>query len=70
MLSLADKRLAALGIVDPVPLRTAMHAAALGTRTVWPSLLSAVATEEWLEAVESAPRTAWTRTAEQPAGEQ
>ncbi|WP_308027046.1 albusnodin/ikarugamycin family macrolactam cyclase [Streptomyces olivaceus] len=70
VLGLADKRLAALGIIAPVPLTKAMHAAALGARTVWPSLLSAVATEEWLEAVENTPKTTWTRTAVPPAGAQ
>jgi asparagine synthase (glutamine-hydrolysing) len=60
LLALADGRLADRGIVDPAPLRAALHAAALGARTIWPPLLSAVAAESWLGAVETAARTAWT----------
>jgi asparagine synthase (glutamine-hydrolysing) len=60
LLALADGRLASMGLVNPVPLREAMHAAALGARTIWPPLLSAVAAESWLGAVETAARTAWT----------
>ncbi|MFF8815542.1 albusnodin/ikarugamycin family macrolactam cyclase [Streptomyces pactum] len=68
VIGLADGRLAALGIVNPVPLRAAIHAAALGAQTVWPPLLAAVSAEAWLEAVERAPGTVWTQTPAAPAG--
>ncbi|MEI5099338.1 albusnodin/ikarugamycin family macrolactam cyclase [Streptomyces sp. PmtG] len=68
VLGLADGRLAALGLIDPVPLRAAIHAAALGAETVWPPLLSALAAEVWLEAVERGPWPEWTQTAPTPAG--
>ncbi len=64
----AEGRLAAMGIINPVPLRAAIHAAALGAQTVWPPLLSAIATEAWLEAVESTSATEWKWTAPTPAG--
>ncbi|MFF4602107.1 albusnodin/ikarugamycin family macrolactam cyclase [Streptomyces sp. NPDC001339] len=59
LLTLADGRLAARGLVSPGPLRAAMHAAALGARTIWPPLLSAIAAESWLEAIDRSPRTEW-----------
>ncbi|MEW1610633.1 MULTISPECIES: albusnodin/ikarugamycin family macrolactam cyclase [unclassified Streptomyces] len=68
VLGLADGRLAALGLVNPVPLRATVHAAALGAETIWPPLLSALAAEAWLEAVERASGTEWTYTAPTPAG--
>ncbi|WP_079023367.1 albusnodin/ikarugamycin family macrolactam cyclase [Streptomyces odonnellii] len=68
VLGLADGRLASLGIINPEPLRATMHAAALGARTVWPPLLSALAAEAWLEAVEGAPGTEWKEPATAPAG--
>ncbi len=68
VLGLADGRLAALGLVNPAPLRATVHAAALGAETVWPPLLSVLAAEAWLEAVERAPGTEWTRNAPTPAG--
>lgn len=68
VLGLADGRLAALGLVNPVPLRATVHAAALGAETIWPPLLSALAAEAWLDAVERAPGTEWTQTASSPAG--
>ncbi|MFE6689657.1 albusnodin/ikarugamycin family macrolactam cyclase [Streptomyces sp. NPDC057743] len=61
LLTLADGRLAAIGLVNPDPLRATMHAAALGARTVWPPLLSAIAAEAWLEAVDRGPRTEWAK---------
>ncbi|MFZ4236536.1 albusnodin/ikarugamycin family macrolactam cyclase [Streptomyces sp. CMSTAAHL-2] len=60
VLGLTDGRLAAMRVIDPVPLRAAVHAAALGVQTVWPSLLSVLAAEMWLEAVENTPSTRWT----------
>ncbi|MGC0417528.1 asparagine synthase (glutamine-hydrolyzing) [Embleya sp. AB8] len=59
LLALADGRLAGMGLVDPGPLRAAMHAAGLGARTVWPPLLSAFAAECWLDAVGRAERIRW-----------
>jgi asparagine synthase (glutamine-hydrolysing) len=59
LLALADGRLSAMGLVNPAPLRAAVHAAALGAPTIWPPLLSAVAAESWLAAVESAAQTQW-----------
>ncbi|MFT2017374.1 albusnodin/ikarugamycin family macrolactam cyclase [Streptomyces sp. 796.1] len=67
VLGLADGRLAALGIVDPVPLRATVHAAALGAETIWPPLLSVLAAEAWLEAIEHTPGVEWTQTAPSPA---
>ncbi|MER6528943.1 albusnodin/ikarugamycin family macrolactam cyclase [Streptomyces sp. NPDC001508] len=66
VLELADGRLAAMGIIDPVPLRATVHAAALGAQTVWPPLLSVLAAEMWLEAIENTSATEWTTAA--PAG--
>lgn len=68
VLGLADGRLASLGIINPAPLRATMHAAALGARTVWPPVLSALAAEAWLEAVESAPGTGWEEPVSAPEG--
>ncbi|MGK5533309.1 albusnodin/ikarugamycin family macrolactam cyclase [Streptomyces sp. URMC 129] len=60
VLRLADGRLAALGIIDPAPLRATIHAACLGAQTIWPPLLSVLAAEEWLEAMDTEPSTTWT----------
>ncbi|MBC3987810.1 albusnodin/ikarugamycin family macrolactam cyclase [Streptomyces sp. AC563] len=68
VLGLVDGRLAALGLINPVPLRATVHAAALGAETIWPPLLSALAAEAWLEAVEHSPGTEWTHAAPTPAG--
>ncbi|MEU3060626.1 albusnodin/ikarugamycin family macrolactam cyclase [Streptomyces subrutilus] len=68
VLGLADGRLAALGLVKPEPLRATVHAAALGAETIWPPMLSALAAEAWLEAVERSPGTEWTHAAATPAG--
>ncbi|MEU6486757.1 albusnodin/ikarugamycin family macrolactam cyclase [Streptomyces sp. NPDC046887] len=68
VLGLADGRLAALGLVTPPPLRATVHAAALGAATTWPPLLSALAAEAWLEAVERTPGTEWTQTTPTPPG--
>ncbi|MFI1183111.1 albusnodin/ikarugamycin family macrolactam cyclase [Streptomyces sp. NPDC020799] len=59
LLSMAGGRLADLGLVDPLPLRAAIHGAALGAKTVWPPLLSALAAEMWLEVVETTPPVTW-----------
>ncbi|MGW7572540.1 albusnodin/ikarugamycin family macrolactam cyclase [Streptomyces sp. NPDC054765] len=68
VLDLADGRLAARGLIDPGPLRATVHAAALGAETIWPPLLSTLAAEAWLEAVENSPAVEWTTPA--PAGTQ
>lgn len=66
LLDLADGRLAALGLIDPAPLRATLHAAALGAETLWAALLPTLNAEAWLAAVESAPPVEWTTPA--PAG--
>ncbi|MET9148337.1 albusnodin/ikarugamycin family macrolactam cyclase [Streptomyces sp. NPDC004042] len=66
-LTLSDGRLASLGLIDPAPLRAALHSASLGVESVWPPLLAAVSAETWLEAVERTPGTKWTNTAPAPA---
>ncbi|MGW3569091.1 albusnodin/ikarugamycin family macrolactam cyclase [Streptomyces sp. NPDC000941] len=64
VLDLAGGRLAALGLIDPSPLRATVHAAALGAETIWASLLPTLGAEAWLEAVESAPAIEWTTPAQ------
>ncbi|GHB32485.1 albusnodin/ikarugamycin family macrolactam cyclase [Streptomyces chryseus] len=64
LLALADGRLAGLGLIDPGPLRAALHGVALGAKSVWPPLLAALAAEMWMAAVESDKPVAWV-----PAGE-
>ncbi|GAU70654.1 hypothetical protein SSP35_21_00490 [Streptomyces sp. NBRC 110611] len=59
VLALADARLAGMGLIDPAPLRAAVHGVALGADTIWPSLLTVMSAEMWLEAVETAPATSW-----------
>lgn len=68
VLASTDGRLSAEGVINPVPLRAAIHAAALGAPTVWPPLLAALAAEAWLEAVENSPGTRWQETATSPGG--
>ncbi|GAA0411764.1 albusnodin/ikarugamycin family macrolactam cyclase [Streptomyces luteireticuli] len=68
VLGLSDGRLASLGLINPAPLRAAIHAAALGAQTVWPPLLAALAAEAWLQAVERTPGTEWEERAPAPAG--
>ncbi|MGW0712340.1 albusnodin/ikarugamycin family macrolactam cyclase [Streptomyces sp. NPDC002643] len=63
VLGLADGRLAAMGIIDPAPLRATLHAAALGAQTVWPPVLCALATEMWLEAIDNMAVTEWSTPA-------
>ncbi|RDG36877.1 albusnodin/ikarugamycin family macrolactam cyclase [Streptomyces corynorhini] len=59
VLDRVDGRLSGLGIIDPVPLRESVHAAALGAETVWAALLPVLAAESWWEAVVSAPSITW-----------
>ncbi|MFI7356143.1 albusnodin/ikarugamycin family macrolactam cyclase [Streptomyces avidinii] len=59
LLTLADGRLAAAGLIDPGPLRTALHGVALGARAVWPPLLAALTAEMWLGAIESEKPVRW-----------
>ncbi|MFI6350512.1 albusnodin/ikarugamycin family macrolactam cyclase [Streptomyces sp. NPDC050560] len=63
-LELADGRLAALGLVAPSPLRTAIHTASLGAETAWPALLPTLNAELWLAAVERTPAPVWHDRAE------
>jgi asparagine synthase (glutamine-hydrolysing) len=60
LLDLADGRLAALGLIDPAPLRATLRAAALGAETLWAALLPTLNAEAWLAAVETAPPVEWT----------
>lgn len=59
LLALADGRLAGMGLIDPGPLRAAIHAVALGARAVWPPLLAALVAEMWLGAVEDEKPLEW-----------
>jgi asparagine synthase (glutamine-hydrolysing) len=68
VLDLTDGHLAALGIIDPDPLRATVHAAALGAQTQWPPLLATLAAEAWIRAADGAASTTWTMPA--PAGAQ
>lgn len=58
-LTLADGRLAQLGLIRPEPLRAALNAAALGAETAWPMLLPALNAELWLAAVERGALPEW-----------
>ncbi|MFD8545000.1 albusnodin/ikarugamycin family macrolactam cyclase [Streptomyces sp. NPDC059649] len=64
VISLADGRLAGLGLVEPAPLRAALHAAALGAKTAWPALLPVLNAEMWLAAIERSPSIEWHGIAE------
>jgi asparagine synthase (glutamine-hydrolysing) len=59
MLGLADGRLAALGLIDPGQLRTAIRSAAAGLPAVFGLLEPALAAETWLRSLEAAPAPAW-----------
>ncbi|MFF3256432.1 albusnodin/ikarugamycin family macrolactam cyclase [Actinacidiphila glaucinigra] len=63
LLSLADGRLAELGLIDPEPLRDALRRVALGVESVWPPILAALAAEMWLRAADATTPTAWTTLA-------
>ncbi|MFI6286732.1 asparagine synthase-related protein [Streptomyces sp. NPDC051018] len=54
-----DGRLAARGLIDPAPLRTTVHAAALGAETIWAMLLPTLAVEAWLDSIENTPAIRW-----------
>jgi asparagine synthase (glutamine-hydrolysing) len=64
LLALADGRLAGLGLIEPGPLRAAMHAAALGAETAWPALLPTLNAELWLAVAETTPTPRWYTCAE------
>ncbi|MFI8942710.1 albusnodin/ikarugamycin family macrolactam cyclase [Streptomyces syringium] len=64
VLSLSEGRLAAMGLVDPGPLRATIRGVVLGVKTVWPPLLAALGAEMWLEAIEAAPSVAWSPVVE------
>jgi asparagine synthase (glutamine-hydrolysing) len=63
LLGLADGRLAALGLVDPLRLRAAIRNAAVGLPTAFGQLEPVLAAESWLRAVASAPAYAWAGSA-------
>jgi asparagine synthase (glutamine-hydrolysing) len=60
LLGLADGHLAALGLIDPGQLRTAIRNAAAGLPTPFGLLEPVLAAESWLRAVATAPAEAWT----------
>ncbi|AJT67460.3 hypothetical protein T261_5844 [Streptomyces lydicus] len=68
LLDLADGRLAALGLISPAPLRTAIHTAALGAETIWASLLPTLAAEQWLDTIDRTPAPLWHTPTSAPAG--
>lgn len=60
LLDFADGHLAALGLIDPRQLRTAIRNAAAGLPTPFGLLEPVLAAESWLRAVATAPAEAWT----------
>ncbi|MFF7300808.1 albusnodin/ikarugamycin family macrolactam cyclase [Streptomyces sp. NPDC008265] len=64
LLASTDGHLAAAGLIDPGPLRSALHSVALGARSVWPPLLAALVAEMWMAAIESAAPVGWVPVAE------
>ncbi|PJN40713.1 asparagine synthase [Streptomyces sp. CB02959] len=67
-LDLSDGRLAARGLIDPAPLRTTLHAAAMGAETNWSMLLPTLAAEQWLATIDHTPAVRWDTTAPAPVG--
>ncbi|MEU7638780.1 hypothetical protein AB0C11_22195, partial [Streptomyces sp. NPDC039016] len=61
-------RLAARGLIDPAPLRTTLHAAAMGAETNWSMLLPTLAAEQWLATIDHTPAVRWDTTAPAPVG--
>lgn len=61
LLGLADGHLAALGLIDPARLRTAIRHAAAGLPAEFGLFEPGLAAETWLRADAAAPRSAWTR---------
>ena len=61
LLDLADGHLAALGLIDPRPLRIALRSAAAGLPAPFGLLEPALAAESWLRAISGAPPPAWER---------
>ncbi|MFF4227415.1 albusnodin/ikarugamycin family macrolactam cyclase [Streptomyces abikoensis] len=59
LLDQTDRRLAALGLINPAPLRTALHHAALGVETPWATMLRTLAAEAWLATLDTVPSSAW-----------
>ncbi|MEU8550548.1 albusnodin/ikarugamycin family macrolactam cyclase [Streptomyces roseoverticillatus] len=59
LLDQTDRHLAALGLINPALLRTALHHAALGVETPWATLLRTLAAEAWLATLEATPDGAW-----------
>ena len=59
VLGLADGHLAALGLIDPRQLRTAIRHAAAGLPAVFGLLEPVLAAETWLRSLATAPAPAW-----------
>ncbi|WP_438488322.1 albusnodin/ikarugamycin family macrolactam cyclase [Streptomyces sp. S186] len=68
VLDLTDGHLAARGLINPVPLRTTLHAAAMGAQTNWPTLLATLAAEQWLATINRTPAVRWHTTTPAPVG--
>lgn len=49
-------------MVDPVKLRSTVHAAALGARVPWAHLLTTLGAHLWWAALEEAPTPRWSVT--------
>ncbi|WP_370424350.1 albusnodin/ikarugamycin family macrolactam cyclase (plasmid) [Streptomyces sp. QH1-20] len=59
LLDQTDGRLAALNLINPAQLRTALRHAALGVETPWATLLRTLAAETWLGVAETALDCGW-----------
>ncbi|MFB0629236.1 albusnodin/ikarugamycin family macrolactam cyclase [Streptomyces sp. AB3(2024)] len=64
LLALADGQLAERGLIDPGPLRAAIHRLALGVESVWPPILAALTAEMRLGAVAAPTPTVWAPVSE------
>ncbi|WP_234025118.1 MULTISPECIES: albusnodin/ikarugamycin family macrolactam cyclase [unclassified Streptomyces] len=68
VLDLTDGQLAARGLINPAPLRTTIHAAAMGAETNWARLLPTLAAEQWLATIDRTSAVRWHDTTPAPAG--
>jgi asparagine synthase (glutamine-hydrolysing) len=59
LMGLLDGRLAELGLIEPARAKAVFRRAAAGVPTQWGGIVSLVAVEIWLRAVESQPPVAW-----------
>ncbi|MFI1253256.1 albusnodin/ikarugamycin family macrolactam cyclase [Streptomyces netropsis] len=66
LLALTDGRLAEMGLIDPGPLRAAIHRLALGAESVWPPILAVLTAEMWLGAATTTAPTTWVPVGEVP----